>query len=765
MSEQVVGTRVPRIEARGKVTGKFLYGTDVKIHGMLYGKVLRSSFAHARILHVDTSAAEKLLGVKAVVTGSDLTERYGVALQDQPCYCSDKVRYIGDPVAGVAAVDIDTANEALGLIRVEYEELTPVFDPEKAMEPGAPLVHERLGEYVHHPSYFPVTGTNICNHFALRKGDIEEGFRQSDLVLEETYTTQRVQHCALEPHVSMAQFSQGQATIWSSTQNPHTIRREMARILGLPINRVRVIATGIGGAFGSKTSPKVEPLALALAMKVKNHQPVKITLTREEEFYATSVVRHPSIITIKAGVRRDGTLLALQSRVIFDTGAYADVGPVVARSAGMAMTGPYRVPNVSGDAYCVYTNNPISGAFRGFGVPQVMWAMDSHMDALALGIGMDPLELRLKNALEEGDVSATGQVLHSVGIKECIRQASAGIEWSRKSGRYRGKGMGTLYKMTQTPSSSSAIVKVSEDGSVDVLSSTVDMGQGSSTILAQIVAEELGADMASIRVIAPDTDVTPFDHGTASSRSTFHMGNAVRVAAAEARKQLLETASEIIEARPEDLEIRNGLIFVRGTAGPALPIAQVPMGLSYEKGKPIIGHGTYTVPEATPLDRETGQGGDYSVIFWLYGAQAVEVEVDIATGIVTVLKVVAAHDLGRVINPLNVEQQIEGGILTGIGFALTEELVLRAGKPINANFIDYRVPTSMDFPEMKSIFVEAPHRDGPYGAKGVGEPAIAPTAPAIGNAVFDAIGIRIRDLPITPEKILRALKEKGQEGK
>jgi 4-hydroxybenzoyl-CoA reductase alpha subunit len=763
-SSGIIGSSVPRIDAVEKVTGTTVYGPDLKLPGMLQGKILRSPLPHARVLHVDTSRAERLSGVKAVATGRDLSVRYGLVIQDQSPYCFDKVRYIGDPVAGVAAVDADTAREALELIKVEYEELPPVFDPLRAMEPGAPLVHEDLGSYWYVPIFFPGAGTNICNHFKIRKGDVEEGFRAADFITENTFTTPMIQHCHLEPHVTTAKFEpSGQVTIWSSTQHPYSVRRETARILGLPINRVRVIVTTLGGGFGGKVLLKLEPMCVALAMKVKDFRPVRVLLTREEEFYA-SVVRHPTRTSIKAGVRKDGTLAALKTKMIFDTGAYADAGPVVARSSGMAITGPYRVPHVWSDSYCVYTNKPIAGAFRGFGVPQLMWAMDSTMDMLAEGIGMDPVELRLKNALEEGDISATGQVLHSVGIKECIRKAAEAIEWEKKPKKYRGKGIGTLYKMTQTPSSSSAFVKMSEDGSVEVLCSTVDMGQGSNTVFAQVAAEELGVEVNKVKIVSPDTNVTPFDHGTASSRSTFHMGNAVKLAAAEAKKRLFEVAADQLEVRPEDLESRAGFIYVKGSKGPGTPISVIRMGITYGKGHPITGSGTFSVPDATPLDQETGQGA-YPSIFWLYGAQGAEVEVDPDTGKVDVLKITAAHDLGRVLNPLNCEQQVEGAVVTGVGIALLEEMVVQDGKPVNRNFRDYRIPTSMDSPPVTSLFVEATHKDGPFGAKGVGEPALAPTAPAIGNAVYNAIGVRIKDLPITPEKILKALKEKGERKK
>ncbi len=762
-SNEIIGAGIPRIDAAEKVAGRAIYGTDLKLPGMLHAKVLRSPLPHARILNVDTSRAERRPGVRAVATGRDLMVRYGVVIQDQSPYAFDKVRYIGDPVAGVAAVDPDAAEEALQLIRVDYEEMPAVFDRLEALSPESPLVHENLGTYWASPIVFPAPQTNLCNHFKIRKGDAEEGFRQADFVTENTFTTPMIQHCHLEPHVAIAKWDpSGQVTIWSSTQHPYTVRREVARFLNLPINRVRVIVTSVGGGFGGKVLVKVEPLCLVLAMKVKNSRPVKIALTREEEFFASSV-RHPTITTIKAGVRKDGSLMSVKTRMVFDTGAYADAGPVVARSSGMAITGPYKIPNVWSDSLCVYTNKAVAGAFRGFGVPQLSWAMDSTMDILAEGIGMDPVEFRLKNALTEGDISTTGQVLHSVGIQECIQKAAEEIEWKKERKKYRGIGLGTLYKMTQTPSSSAALIKVSEDGSVEVLASTVDIGQGSSTILAQIAAEELGVEVKSVRVVSPDTNVTPYDHGTASSRSTFHMGNAVKQAAADARKQLFEVAAEQLEVRPEDLESRGGVLYIKGSRGPGTPISAIRMGVTYGKGRPITGRGTFSVPDATLLDQESGQGPLPS-IFWLYGAQAVEVEVDPETGKVEILRVVAAHDLGRVINPLTCEQQVEGAAVTGVGIALLEELVLQNGKPVNRNFRDYRIPTSMDSPEVTPIFVEASHKDGPFGAKGVGEPALAPTAPAIGNAIYNAIRVRITDLPITPEKVLAALKEKrGRE--
>jgi carbon-monoxide dehydrogenase large subunit len=745
----IIGASIPRVDALARVTGKAVYGTDIALQGMLHGKVLRSPLPHARILHVDTSRAERVAGVRTVVTGKDLIGPYGALVRDQPCYCFDRVRYVGDPVAGIAATSLDAAEEALELIRVDYEELPPVFDPLVAMEPDAPRIHEDLGEYWHGPVFFPVAGTNICNHFKLRKGNIEEGFRQSDVIYEDTYTTQMVQHCHLEPHVSVARVDpSGEITIWSNTQHPYTVRRELARLLNVPINRIRVIVTCLGGGFGGKVMLKVEPLCVVLAIKDKNHRPIKIELTREEEFLGTATVRHPSVIKIKAGIKKDGMLMAWQSDAVFDTGAYADVGPVVARTVGVGIAGPYEVANMWGDTYCVYTNKMVAGAFRGLGMPQVTWAIESVMDKLAESIGMDAVEFRLKNALEEGSVSATGQILQNVGIKACIRKAAKGIGWGQRPGKNRGKGVAATHKMTQTPSTSAAFVKLNEDGTVEVLSSTVEMGQGSNTILAQIAAEELGVKVKDVKIVSPDTAVTPYDHGTASSRSTFHMGNAVKQAAADAKKQLLELAADQLEANVMDLEAVDGFIFVKGSPEKRSPISEIDMGITYGRGTPVLGKGTFDVPDATVLDQETGQGTN-PVVYWMYATQAAEVEVDTGTGKVEVLKLVSAHDLGRAINPLNCAQQIEGAIVQGVGFSLMEEMVLEGGKVLNPNLRDYKLPTAMDdIPEVTSMLVEEHHDRGPHGAKGVGEPAMAPTAAAIGNA--------------TPEKILKALKEKEE---
>jgi len=765
-----IGRSPARLDAYEKVTGRAVFAVDLKLAGMLHARVLRSPIPHGRITHVDVSRAETLPGVIAVVTGRDFPGSFGATVQDQNFLAREKVRFVGDPVAAVAAVNLDAAEEALSLIKVEYEPLAAILDPVEAMKPGAVLIHEELSQYATAPGIFPVAGTNICNYFKLRKGDAEKGFAESHVVLEDTYTTQMVQHAHLEPHAAIAQVDpSGKILIWSNTQTPYFNRKALARALNLPLNKVRIMGTAVGGGFGGKSYLKAEPICVALALKTKN-RPVKLVYTREEEF-GVATVRHPTVIRCKTGMKRDGTWVAQETELIFDTGAYADIGPRVVRNAGFSAAGPYKIPHVHIDSYCLYTNNPVGGAFRGFGIPQITWAIESHLDAMAEKLGIDPVELRLKNAVEEGSASATGQVLHSVGLKETLRRAAEKIGWGKSPGPSRGKGIACMHKSTVTPSASAAFVKFNEDASATLLCSAVEMGQGASTALAQIASEELGVPVDMISVVRPDTDFTPYDMGSVSSRSTFFVGNAVRRAAADAREQLLDIAAEILEANPKDLELKEGKVQVRGVPEKAISLTELPLGEAFYvgvkgrgRGRPVLGRGAFTIEDATPLDRDTGQGKNPSV-FWMYATQAAEVEVDRRTGRVKVLRISAAHDVGRSIHPQSIEGQVEGALVMGVGTALFEKMELEEGRVKNRSFADYKIPSALDTPEMIPIIVEEPHSQGPYGAKGLGEPALAPTAAAIANAIYAAVGVRIKDLPITPEKILEGLKRGRSEEK
>jgi carbon-monoxide dehydrogenase large subunit len=757
----VVGQPIHRVDAIEKVTGRAIYGDDLRFSNLLYGKALRSPYAHAKVLNINVAKAQRLPGVKAIVTGKDIPVLGGEALKDYPFLALDKVRYVGEPVVAVAAVDEDIALEALGLIEVEYEELPALLNPLKAMEPNAPLIHEKLHTYEHLPIVRPIENSNICHHLQFMKGDIDKAFDESDLLFEDTFTTQMVQHGAIEPHMAVAQVDPGgRITVWVTNDAPHRLRKDLAAALGIPLTKVRVVLPPyMGGGFGAKGGLKVETLCIVLATKTDD-RPVKIVLTREEVF-TSSLVRHPSIVQLKTGVKKDGIIWAREATVIYDTGAYAEKGPTVCQQGCVAGVGPYKIPHVKVDGYCVYTNKPIAGAYRGYGHPQVAWAHESQMDIIAHKLGIDPVAIRLKNAVEEGDISPTGQqVLHSVGLKECIEKVAQNVEWNKPNKRNRGKGIACGYKNTKTPSGSSAIVKVSQDGSVELLTSTVEIGQGAKTILSQMVAQELGVPVERITVAAPDTDTTPYDASTTSSRSTFHMGNAVRKAAKDAREQLFEIASEILDVGTEDLRAEKGEIYSNDNPGSRLSFAEV-IKKQYGAGLDIIGKGSYY-----PLV-EDGNGGMWSAssIFWMYGADYVEVEVDPETGQVKILRAIGAHDVGKAINPLTCEGQIEGGIVHGIGPALFEEMMVgERGDVLNPSFADYKMPTAPDIPEVTSLIVEAAHREGPWGAKGIGEMTTVPTAPAIANAIYDAIGVRFKDLPITPDKILNALRQKKLDG-
>ncbi|MBI3370887.1 MAG: xanthine dehydrogenase family protein molybdopterin-binding subunit [Betaproteobacteria bacterium] len=761
-----VGKPALRSEAIDKVTGTWIYGADLALPGMLHAKVLRSPYPHARIVSIDLRRARSLSGVRAVVTGDDVPYLFGSAIRDEPFLARGKVRYAGEPVAAVAASSESIAREAIDLIEVEYAELAGVFDPLEAMEPGAVLVHEDLGSYEMEAAFNRYPGSNIVGHSRIRRGDIEQGFRESEAVFEDVFTTQYVQHCSMEGHVCAAQLAaDGGVTVWSSCQSPYNFLRDLAKALGLPYSRVRVIATGVGGAFGAKMYLRAEPLTVALAMR-SDGRPVKYAHTREEEFVG-AVVKHPAHLTFKTGVKRDGTMVARKVTAVYNTGAYGDAGPQVARNSAFSGTGPYRIPHVWIDSYCVYTNNPIGGAFRGFGVPQATWAHESQMDMIAHRLGIDPVEMRMRNLLEPGDATCTGEVLYtSVGAKQTLRRAIEASGYgtalpAASSARVaRGRGLATMHKLTNTPTNSTAIVKMHQDGTVNLVCSSVELGQGINTVFRQIVAERLGIPMEHISIGSADTHYTPYDQSTSGSRSVFHMGNAMLRAADDLARQLCELAAPLLDAPVERLEFRDGGVAQIGSMRliPAKEIIERRFGA---RGNTLNGEGSFTPPGAQPPDKETGQSSKMSA-FWMYATHVADVEVDLETGKVRVLKVVAAHDAGTIIHPEGAEGQIEGGVVQGIGATLCEEMRVSDGIVTNASFAEYKIPTTMDAPEIVPLLVEVPHAEGPYGAKGLAEPALAPTAPAIANAIFNATGARVTSLPITPEKLLRALKQAGK---
>jgi len=753
-----IGSRVPALDGVAKVTGAAKFTNDLSLPGMLVGKILRSPHPHARILSVDTTQASRVAGVRAVVSGKDtLGIKYGTIdpFMDELGLAVDKVRYIGDEVAAVAAVDEDTALEALKLIRVEYELLPAVFSPEESMQPGAPRLHDHVEN-------------NISGRILIPAGDVEKGFRESDHVFEDTFRSGWITHCNLEPHVALAASDlSGRLTVWCNTQVPFRFRADLAKTLGLSLGMVRVIKPFMGGGFGARWEILGVDFCAALLAR-KTGKPVKIVYDREEVFSA-SRRKVPMTVYLKTGVRKDGTLVAKHCRVLADGGAYNGLGPQIIASGATQLTNLYRFEHFRYEAYHVYTNNPVTSPMRGFGNTAVRFADDSQLDRIARELNLDPVEIRLKNAVQQGDVTLLGAKMKSCGLSECLEVVARETDFHSKRGNLgRGRGIGIaagVYvsgsKIWVPHDSSSAFVKLNEDGSVSLLTGTADIGQGSTTVLAQLVAHELGISPQEVTVIAADTDVTPFDLGTYASRVTFIAGNAVLAAARDAKRQLLEVAAEKMKADPESLELRDHGVFLKGTTEQAMLLEEaVVAALFSSQGIPIMGRGSYNPP--TDYDPQVRKGS--RTLAYAFGAQVAEVEVNLETGQVKVLSLGAAQDCGFAINPMAVEGQVEGGVTMGLGQALYEDCLMEEGKTLNPSFAEYKIPSARDVPEIRTYLVEPIDPEGPYGAKGIGEMPQLPTCPAIANAIYDAIGVQIKSLPITPEKILAALKEKELQG-
>ena len=763
MSElTVVGKPVTRVDVNEKVTGEAIYGYDLVLPDMLYGKALFSTRPHARIKRIETKKAENYPGVFAVVTGKDFPRTHGESIKDKPFLAQGKVRYIGEPVAAVAAVDEDTAQAAVQLIEVEYEDLPAYFSPEEACKPSAVPIHEDFDSYRKVDFIVGSSLPNVCEHFKLRTGDVEQGFRESDLILEENYRVPTIQHAAMEPHSAHAQLDResGRITIWVANDAPFRALHEISEALELPKQKIRLINPLQGGGFGSKGGLKAEAIAIALAYHT-NGRPVRVKFNREESFIST-ITRHEATVRIKSGVKKDGTLVAREMTLFWGAGAYAEKSPTVCIRGSMPAPGPYRIPHVKVDGYAVYTNKPVSGAFRGYGIPQGAWACEQHMNELASRLGMDARDLRLKNIFVDGDMSYWGEQLHSVGLKETLMKATDAIDWGKPRPKGIGRGFACISKPTRTPTTSSAAVLVDAKGDVTVLAGTVEIGQGCSTILSQVAAEELKVPVEKVHMHPLDTDLIPFDASTTSSRSTYHMGNAVRLAAIKARDQLAEMALQMLEAQKGEVEFSDGKIYLQDQPQMSLPLGQVVRRKLGAEGV-LRADASYTYEIGKDLDLETGHS-DHASAFYMYATQAAEVLVDEESGKVKLLRMAAAHDVGKAINPLNCAAQIEGGLAMGIGAALHEELVIdNNGKVRNPSFLDYHLVTSMDLPKMIPIIVECPEPEGPYGAKGLGEPGLAPTPAAIGNAVADAIGTRIHELPLTPERVYWAIQNKKKK--
>ncbi len=765
---KVVGKRVRRVDGVRKATGHAKYVDDMKFTDMLYARIVRSPHAHARILSIDTSKAEALAGVNAVITGKDFPNTTGLYMADRTVFAVDKVRYIGDAVAAVCAETEEIAAEAVKLVEVEYEVLPGLFDPIEGMKKDAPLIHENMHEYEHAVFIHPIPHTNVSEHFKLRKGNVEEGFKQADFIYENEFEVPMVHHVPLETHTTVARMSlEGQLNVISSAQSPFAVRQLLGTVFDIPLNRITVQAENIGGGFGGKAGLQIEPMVVALALTLPGHY-VRLTYSREEEF-VSAVNRQGLRAKYKTGVMKDGNIIAQEIEYIWDAGTYNDYGVNIVKTAGYSCAGPYEIDNVKADSYCVYTNHPVGCAYRGFGMCEIHWGIEQNLDIIADKLGITPVEIRLINGLKEGAKTVTSEVMAPVGFYECIERAAELIELDKKdapskSYKRRGKGIAGGYKGPSTPpaAASTAIIYLLEDGTINLLVSATDMGQGAFTALAQIAAEELSVDLDKIHISTPNTDYTPYEWQTVGSRTTYSAGNAVISAAQDVHRQLKEFAAEDFDVDINDLYIEDGFIYSKNDSEMKKAIQDYALGLVYSngsgKGGPVIGRGVFIPEGVTNLHPETGQGRP--VNHWTLGVHGAEIEVDIETGEIDVIKMSAVFDVGKVINPATIEGQVEGAIIQGLGTALMEEMILKDGKLMNPSFVDYNIPTTLDCPEMVVEFVETPLYDGPYGARGIGEPAMVPAAPAIANALYDAIGVRITSMPITPEKVLKAIKEK-----
>ena len=768
-----VGKRIPKRDAIDKVTGRANYIQDLKVPGMLYGKILRSKYPHARIVRIDTSKAKKLLGVRAVITAEDVPQiRYGF-MKDQPVLKSGKVRSYRDEVSAVAAIAPEIAEEALDLITVEYEALPGVFDPLEAMKEDAPLVHEE-------------NKSNLLKlPWKLVAGDVEEARKSSAFVAEDEFEVTWVTHCCLGTEGIIADFDlRNNLTVHRNTQIPSLAHRDFKdalKVMGLPDSKVRIIKPTIGGGFGSKLDTYgFEYIAILLAYVTR--KPVKIVKTREEEFRYTST-RQPAVMKIAQGCDKEGKLTFRDISMILDNGAYTSWGATTPSVMMMPISSLYKVPNVRYEAKCVYTNNTWSQAMRGYGNPQATFAIESNMDQLAEASSIDPLEFRHRNANEPGEVTPQRFKITSCALKECIEEVGKRLNWAnkKKGEKKPGRGVGVaslihvgggarVYKSDGC----GTIVKVDDFGNVDVFTGATDIGQGADTIISQLVAEEMGVLPQDVNIIDRDTDVCPWDVGVHASRTTFVAGNSAVMAAKQVKEKILQIAAGYVDRwkdkdgtkheikldeDPKNLVIKDRMVYSVKEPEKKIALGKILRGAHYEKNGTMVMAECFYDPDNENLDREFK--GNLSKAY-AYGAHGVELEVDKETGKVKILRYVAAHDVGRAINPMLLEGQIYGAAAQGVGYALTERLILEKGEVMNPNFRDYKLLTAKDVIPVEPVIIESMDEAGPYGAKGIGEPGLVPSAPAIANAIYDAVGIRLKELPMTPERILKALKEKDK---
>jgi 4-hydroxybenzoyl-CoA reductase subunit alpha len=757
---KIIGKPVPRRDSLGKVTGQAIYTNDLKLPRMLYAKVLRSPLPHAKILNIDVSRALRLPGVKAVVTGFDTKGiKWGVFkyTQDHPLLPRDKVRYVGEDVAAVAAIDEEIAMEALELIKVDYEPLPAVFDPIEAMQEGAPLIHDE----------FP---RNINIHVHIEVGDVEQAFKESYLVMENTFRAAGEAYAMMEPYAVVAHYHEGYLDIWCPNAGPHVRAKALSNLLGLPLNRVRVRHVNIGGAFGGRSEVQPADLIAAL-LSIKTERPVKLTLTREENAMCSRQV-HDVIATIKTGVKKDGTILAKEFKVIYDGGAYSSTGPIATSVPYYVYEETYRIPNVRYDGYRVFTNKGIRGMYGCHGRAFLV-GNEVQLDMIAEALGIDPVEIRLKNGLKAGEETITKSKIISSGLHEALKTVSEKSNWREKRGSIRkgegkGIGIGCVGMMCGFPmgfrSGSSCYLKFNDDGQVTLITGIVDNGQGNESLAIQIASEVLGIPMEDINLVNADTEITNLDQGAYSQAATFVSGNAVKRACEDARRQILAIASDKLGVPAEELDLRNRMVVWKKDPSKNIPIQWI-VREAFFMGRPIVGFGSYMPKidfEREWVKRPYGQlAGTFS-----YGACVAEVEVDKETGRIYIPRFYAAHDCGYPINPMAVEGQIEGSIVQAGVAAILEKNLWHKGFLLNPDLLEYKVPLACDIPEMEPIIVNSYDPEGPFGAKEGGLTIRMSAYSAVGTALYQALGIPITELPFTPDVVWKALrKAKGEAEK
>jgi len=745
-----------RADGLEKVTGQARYAADLLLPGMLEGRLLLAGTAHARIKSFDTSRAQRLPGVVAVITQADVPQvRYGSAVKDRTLFAEGVIRFEGEVVAAVAARTAEIAGAAIELIDLELEKLPPVTDPEAALQADSALVHADWGSYTAYDGL--IRSGNDCAYVTIVKGDVAAGFAKADRIIEERYTCDQSHPVPIEPHAVLAQWQGDKVTIWSTSQVPFAARAGVAETLQMPESNVRIIVPHLGGGFGGKCEFHFEAHVAALARKAG--RPVRVVFSRHDEFVAPDKVNHPMAIDLKTGVTREGVITARSARIILDTGAYASDAPSIAEIATMMAAGPYDIPNLDISAHTVYTNKTPAGSVRAPSGPQVAWAVEQHTDEVGRRVGLDGYEIRFRNLLEDGDEGPTGQRMAAVGAKACLKKAAELIRFRASPVSGEGIGLACAWWFSY-PAASSVSLKVNTDGSATLVTGAQENGSGAVMGLALIAAEELGISPDRVSVLYQDTDAGAWDMGSSGSQTTFNNGRAVIAAATELRRRILSVAAEKLEAAADDLEIVDGIVRVRGVPGTAMPVAEVAAAL-FAAGELLTAQGS-AIAEALPENFGASCSG--RVVFPAFAdptftCQAARVAVDRETGVVRVLELAAAHDFGHVLNPEGARGQVEGGVVHSIGMALTEGTTYREGRQVNPHLLDYKLQTSADAPAIRVEFVETSGVMGPRGGKGVGEPPIIAAAGAVANAIAVATGARVRRLPMTAPRVWAAVNE------